>query len=358
MREQKRKGMMMKHPFFMADGHVHFDHGSDLPFLKDYLSLGFRNLNLVALPGTDGYAQTQNMVGALLKLECPSLFCSAALAYEKFPVRAPLSPEYAFEKQAEELAQIGFDGMKMLEGKPGTRKSCGISPADELYEAYFDYLERNRIHIVWHVNDPEEFWTDRAPAFAKESHWTYEDGTYLTYQQHYDEVYEVLDRHPMLNATFAHFFFHSEHPDETVRLFEKYPGIGFDITPGREMYGNFSRNPAVWKQIFTKYADRICFGSDMDTSEFQGNGRDVTGTVWRFLTTEDHFRFWDLDIIGLGLDDRTCDLIGGETFYHRIGRRDPKPIDCKKLAAYIDRWLPLVTNPQDREYISSRRKML
>ena len=56
----------------------------------------------------------------------------------------------------------------------------------------------------------------------------------------------MLDKFPKLKITFAHFFFLSDNPDEAVRIMEKYPNALFDLTPGGEMFVNFSKDPEYW----------------------------------------------------------------------------------------------------------------
>ena len=67
-------------------------------------------------------------------------------------------------EQAVRLKQLGFDGMKMLEGKPDTRKNIGLPLDSPLFDKYYSYLEAEGIPVTYHVGDPKVFWDEeKAP---------------------------------------------------------------------------------------------------------------------------------------------------------------------------------------------------
>lgn len=167
-------------------------------------------------------------------------------------------------KHVEELMACGCDGIKMLEGKPTTRLRYPIPDFDnKCWDPYFDYLEKKQIPVVWHVNDPEEFWDrEKVPAWALANGWFYAD-TKINNQSQYKQIENVLERHPMLKITFAHFFFLSNDLNRLGKLFDKFPNICVDITPGIEMFINFSKNIEKSREFFIKYQDRILYGTDI-----------------------------------------------------------------------------------------------
>ena len=168
------------------------------------------------------------------------------------------------KKHVEELIACGCDGIKMLEGKPTTRLRYPIPDFDEkCWDPYFEYLEKNQIPLVWHVNDPEEFWDrEKVPTWALANGWFYAD-TKVDNQSQYKQIENVLSAHPMLKITFAHFLFLSNDLDRLKTLFDKYPNICVDITPGIEMFINFSKNIEKSREFFVKYQDRILYGTDI-----------------------------------------------------------------------------------------------
>ena len=72
-------------------------------------------------------------------------------------------------QQVDQLAAMGCDGIKMLNGKPNYRQSSGLALDCVIYDDYFARLEERGFPVLWHVNDPEEFWNpDEAPEWANE----------------------------------------------------------------------------------------------------------------------------------------------------------------------------------------------
>ena len=332
------------------DSHVHMTTWPDMEYMLNYRRrFGYENVN-IACTSERAKDPVCNILGAIIKLEDPHFYAHSAIIYPVFPVKAPVPDGWDFAAQAAELDQIGFDGMKMLETKPTYQKNTCMPMDDPIYEPYFAYLESHDKHIVWHSCDPEEFWDkDRAPAFAFENGWFYGDGSYVTNDELYRQVYAVLQRHPKLRVSFAHFFFLSDFPERAAELLDTYENVTLDITPGREMYGNFTKHYDAYHAFFRKYADRIVFGSDMTRDEFQGAAPDLLGAVYRFLTTEDRFRYWDLDIRGIGLCPDDAEKIMSGNF--RRFCPAPRPINKAALRAYIDRNLEYVQDAPTRAAI-------
>ena len=59
--------------------------------------------------------------------------------------------------QVKNLREMGFDGIKMLEGKPTTRAALGRALDDTVYDAFYDYLEATAFPVLFHIADPPEF---------------------------------------------------------------------------------------------------------------------------------------------------------------------------------------------------------
>ena len=241
-----------------ADAHVHM---SDLDFgkCKAYLDLlAAQEVTDVALQSLTYRSIAYNLAVLYWKGTYKKLKLSAfgMVHNEDFYQAIP------FEVQAKALLDMGCDGIKMMYA-PSTRKRLGYGVNDARYDGLFTYLEDNGIPIVIHVNDPEEFWEERAlTEYEKSRGWGYFDGTYLSKQEIYDETFQMLDKHPRLRVTFAHFFFLSNHIEEATRVLETYPNVHFDLTPGWEMFLGFSKDIDAWQAFFEKYADRILFGTD------------------------------------------------------------------------------------------------
>ncbi len=126
-------------------------------------------------------------------------------------------------EQARDLAAMGCEGIKMIEGKPTSRQVMDVPVTDPYFEPFWEEVEARDTPIVWHVNDPEEFWdADKLPGWAKERNWGYGPGD-VRKEQLYAEVDEVLTRHPALRITFAHFYFLSADLPRAARFLDQHP---------------------------------------------------------------------------------------------------------------------------------------
>ena len=193
-------------------------------------------------------------------------------------------------EQVESFVDMGCDGIKMIEGKPTSRQRMDIPVTDPYFADYWARVEELGMPIVWHVNDPEEFWDPtRIPGWAKKRNWGYSAGD-VQKEQLYAEVDEVLVRHPGLRIIFAHFYFLSADLARAARFFDEHPTVHFDLAPGIEMLYNLSHDPGTSRAFFIEYADRIVFGTDLSSRQTVEQGRIRAGLVFRWLESEDTFR--------------------------------------------------------------------
>ena len=238
----------------------------------------------------------------------------------------------------------------MIEGKPTSRQRMDIPVTDAYFAEYWARVEDLGLPIVWHVNDPEEFWDpDRIPGWAKERDWGYGPGD-VQKEQLYAEVDEVLARHPGLVIIFAHFYFLSADLDRAARFFDEHPTVHFDLAPGIEMLYNLSRDPDSSREFFIKYAERIVFGTDLSSGLTVEQGRIRAGLVFRWLESEDTFRVpkaadfllgppEDGIIRGMSLPDDVLTKIYRDNF-GRLAGSEPQALnieraieECERLAA-------------------------
>ena len=237
-------------------------------------------------------------------------------------------------KYIEKMVKCGIDGIKMIEGKPTERKLFPIPNFDDpIFDATFHYLEKMQIPITWHVNDPEEFWNEKlVPDWARRSGWFYADGTYVNNLDQYKQVENLLKKHPNLVITFAHFYFLSNDLKELARLFDLYPNIGVDLTPGVEMYTNMSEHIEKARAFFKKYSDRILYGTDISIDKNELNQLNENDAIIRknlchdFLTKKTFILKGDengllgkddLRLNGLALDEELVEMIEMKNFLKR-----------------------------------------
>lgn len=179
-----------------------------------------------------------------------------------------------FVDYAKRLVEMGCDGIKLLEGKPTMRRSFPIPSFDApVWEPFWSYAEAERIPILMHVNDPEEFWNpDALPEVARLSGWAYGPDD-IDNEAQYRELYTVLTRHPKLNITFAHMLFFSKQLPRLAAWLDAFPLMRVDLTPGIELIENMSMDIKASRAFFLQYQNRIHFGTDIGGRSV---GKDVT----------------------------------------------------------------------------------
>lgn len=324
----------------VIDGHVHLEkwfdeNGKDFfdGFDEMQNARGLKAMNIAALPIGERDV-SNNIMAAFYKLHNPSAFACGGITYPEYPVKA--LPDGADPlTQYRELMEIGFDGMKNLETKPEYHKQIAMPPDSDIFAPYFAQLEKDGTHLLWHVCDPETFWDiNRISKEHYDNGWYYGDGSYASNTEVYNQVFNVLKRHPKLHCTFAHFFFYSESPEKLEALFAEYPNVGVDITPGSEMYESFAARYDFYREFFIRYADRISFGTD---STFPGESEWLSDAVFKFLTTDETFELYGVKGRGLKLPEDVCARIMVENF-RRNYAETPRPVNKAALKRYIEKY--------------------
>ena len=249
--------------------------------------------------------------------------------------------------QVDRFVAMGCDGIKMIEGKPTSRQQMSVPVTDGYYADYWARVEEVGLPIVWHVNDPEEFWEpEKLPSWARKRGWGYGPDD-VAKETLYGEVDEVLARHPGLKIIFAHFYFLSADLPRAARFFDEHPSVHFDLTPGVEMLYNTSRDTGAGREFFEQYADRIVYGTDIGSGLSITESRIRAGIVFRWLETSDTFRMPDdADFLlgppedgivhGMSLPDDVLEAIYHGNFVRLTGG-DPKPLDVSKCIEECDR---------------------
>ncbi len=251
-------------PINVLDSHIHYGHPELMSGLIEVLDQNkLDRCNIVCTPH---HARLSLVPDALhLKAHFPGrIYVFGGLDISPF-FTAPQTCGTHFAAYLDVLAGMGCDGIKMIEGKPDTRKEMNVPPFDSpVYAPYWEKLEETGLPVVFHVNDPEEFWdANRVPVWAKEVGWFWGDGSFINNEVQYAEILNVLRRYPRIKVIFAHFFFLSGQLERLSGYLDEFPNMHVDLTPGIEMYENFARDPQKARDFFLKYQDRILFGTDI-----------------------------------------------------------------------------------------------
>ena len=314
----------------IVDAHTHISNVKErfAPIYALAERLGYSQLTVMSLQCAGRL--TQNAICALCKALNPkTTYAFGGLDYVT---------GRDFAAQAKSLRAMGFDGMKMLEGKPTTRALLGNALDDQKYDGYYGFLEETAFPVVLHVADPPEFWDkDKVPSWAVEHGWFYGEGDHAPVNQYYDEVENMLRKHPKLRAIFAHFFFLSGEPARAQKFLDDHPLVSIDVTAGIEMYENFSIDPAFWRVFFVKNSHRIIFGTDSSDQALDESGDEVDISGYAameidFLRYDKPITVYDKKLHGLGLPESAQRRIFSEN-YHALVGKTPRPIDIPAMIA-------------------------
>lgn len=345
---------------YIIDGHVHFPHfsfGDSLMAIQE--EAGVDAVAVVCTPDEKRLSLVPDAMH--LKARFPDrVYVFGGLDISPLFIAPDIAGE-AFAHYVDALVEMGADGIKMIEGKAMIRKQLPIPDFDApVYAPYWEKLAETQTPLIFHVNDPEEFWDPaRVPDWAREMGWFYGDGTYIDNEDQYRQVLNVLDRHPNLNVTFAHFFFLSAQLDRLGGYLDRYPGMHVDLTPGIEMYHNFSKDPQRVRDFFLKYQDRILYGTDIgaralladrkggiEREESLARVEVIRGFLENdgpFTLTHEGFLFGGKEAVfhGIDLPQGVLDKIYAQNFIDFSGK-NPKPLnpeaiveECQRLEMMI-----------------------
>lgn len=336
--------MVFKYP--ISDCHIHvFDPFDITPAIEMVEYCGFTNwvhLAWCAVLHNPRWI-TSNLVGALCKLrENGRCQAFASFHYTK-DNRLPDADELL--RQIQWIDAAGFDGVKMLDGKPGVRKALGTPLDHPNYDKMFDYAARRQIPIMYHINDPVEFWhEDQLPQWAVKSGNFYGDGTYPGKYEIEEETFRFLRKHPHLKICIPHFFFISDQHGLCCEMLDRYPNLYLDITPGWEMYENFAGDVPLWRKFFTNHAHKILFGSDTYSDHWQ----ETIHSMRCALETTDEFTAFEEHVIGLDLPEETLRQIYFTNYYKFVGGTRKK-LNVPMVLEYADTLKAMADGPDKAE---------
>ena len=247
----------------MIDGHVHYaDSLGRIKFNQLIEEYNIEGIALQCIP-KDGKWAVENDALRFKKQSKVPVYVFGGIARDIFE----LPKEhliFMLPQEIDRLMEMGCTGIKMLEGKPIVRKQWPVPDFDDMvWDPYFEKLEKEQIPVMFHVNDPEDFWdAGQISEFAKQAGWFYDD-TYINNEEQYRQVMERLKKNPELRICFPHFFFMSRQLLRLGEILDQFPNVMIDLAPGIELYYNLSEQEDKAKEFFIKYQDRICYGTDI-----------------------------------------------------------------------------------------------
>lgn len=328
------------------DSHVHARHDTPEEFISHLNRYQYSHICVLGDPGP--HKPVRNFPALLAKQAAPDrIFAYGGLAYT--PLLTP-TPE-SHEKQLKLLYEAGIDGWKLIESKPSDYKEIGIPLDSDIFERAFAFAEEVDLPLTWHCGDPACFWDpETCPKEAIEHGWDCLGPEYPSLQELYRQVEAVLDRHPRMRVSLAHFYFASDDIEHAKRVLDKYENVKYDLCPGFEEFVNFVKEPEKWHDFFVQYQDRIIYGTDRTddlADESYGNYDGTYNYFLRALFKNEPVNRDGLNGIGCGLPAEVHDKLFAQNFIDIVGTQ-PKPIHKKGVEAYAD-WLMPYLNKEEQK---------
>lgn len=296
----------MATPQKKIDAHIHYALPLQPETLIEFMDkTGTDMANLVLVPHTQ-------------RLSCVPDALMAKYKYpDRFYVFTSLDPSAYFihpktlgrhmAAHVRRMRKCGCDGVKIIEGKPGMRKMLPIPDFDQpCWEPFWAYAEAEQVPILWHLNDPEEYWDPALATDYRKKMGDIYDDTFVNNEDQYQQVFRVLQRHPKLKIIFAHFFFLSRQLERLEKLFDTYPNIMVDMTPGSEMYRHLSNNHEAAEAFFHRYYRRILYGTDIAA-------RCVMVQLMKGFDETENLRRWEL--VNRFFEPETDKIVGNDGVY-------------------------------------------
>lgn len=333
----------------VIDCHIHlkewFDaEGNDYFQLLDKLQekTGLEAMNIAVLGYRHNGGPDINMMAGIYKLHNPTAYAYGSLVYPEYPAKPDFPAGMDPLTQYKELMEMGMDGIKFLYAA-GIQKQLVLPICDDAFEPMFAQAEKDGTQILWHVADPKFFWEPNEDGYVRF------DETHPTHEDLFLQTFEVLQKHPKLHVTFAHFLFLEEQPEILERLFEKYENLRVDLAPGT-LFWAFAKRPDYFRHFLEKYADRILFGSDAAIPS-NPHSDELIENIYRWITTRERASVWGFEMEGLGLCDEACEKILRGSFLD--GNPAPRKMDVQALKAYCSKYSHLIGNKTNKEQIAA-----
>ena len=310
------------------DGHMHVAHQNPEALFEVAAHYGFDRFATLGCPCL--WKLSNNMDCLLPKVMAPKkVYAFGGLSYGPRQ-----DTKEALADQLRRMMDAGLDGLKLIETKPAAMRRLNVRLDSELYEGVFALAEEHGFPVLWHVGDPATFWSiETAPAFAIAGNMCYIGEEWPPLSEIYAQVEKVLTRHPKLRVCFAHFYFTGDDMAHAARMFDTWPNVWFDLTPGTEMYSHFLRDTEKWRAFFEKYSRRIFMGTDFtDSQADMENGLfdHLYTLATEALEKSGPVKVWDIEGTGMGLSAEALNNIYVSS-YEAFAGREPIPMNKEGL---------------------------
>ena len=142
---------VVENPF---DGHIHIHKWRDeisgetyIHALEKYRRVcGLKYIALASLPSGNPIPAprdvSNNIMCAFYKLANKNTYAYGGFIYPSYPANEAEMTNMSLLTQLDELNEIGFDGIKMLEGKPNLYAKVGMPLDSDFFDKAFEKLEK------------------------------------------------------------------------------------------------------------------------------------------------------------------------------------------------------------------------
>ena len=260
----------------------------------------------------------------------PNGYAYAGLEYLGLDLTDVQAVSASILEQVKLYKRVGYDGMKMYEGHPNHRKCLGYPLDHEVFDAFFDFCEKENFPILMHLANPPHFWDETQVSEYWKARGCYFDETYSSFDGLQQEVLRRLDKNPHLNFSLAHWGFLIWNKANAEK-FMSYPNTKLDVCPGGENFFKILEEPAYWVPFIEKYSDRIIYGTDSYNFSYDNEETWSMATgnrpslVERFFTTTGTYEYTKKTFTGIGLREDLCNKIFYDNLDAMMGQ--PSPID-------------------------------
>jgi predicted TIM-barrel fold metal-dependent hydrolase len=258
----------------VIDAHTHYRNEEPLAHFNEILDLvGCTKANI--LGGREAAALDRK------RLQPDRFFTFGMLTHD--PAKMETGDGEYLAGQIDQLLDWGFDGLKMMEGKPAMRRTWMPLDIDHDYmKPFWDKAAAIDVPITIHVCDPISYWTG-----AGSNQPQYQD--LAPQEDFFRQTEAVLARNPNLRITFAHFLFLGPQLDRLADLFAKYPKMRVDMALGDEFLYFLSDDPDRAREFFITWQDRILYGTDISDRNSIRLAYAKAEMIRRFLETDQTF---------------------------------------------------------------------
>lgn len=228
-----------------------------------------------------------------LKAVAPERFCLfGGVDWSAWPEQGERFGEWAAGRLRQQAAR-GAQGLKIWKNLGLTvrdQRGSRVSVADERLDPLWSTAGELRLPVLAHVADPVAFfdpldaYNERWEELQAHPDWHFPSPPFPAFQTILDDFAAVIARHPGTTFIGAHVGCYAENLSWVGDLLARCPNFYVDISARISELG---RQPYAARRFFTRFADRILFGTD------SGPDPDTYRRYYRFLETDDEYFSYD-----------------------------------------------------------------